>query len=240
MAKKELTEQQKARREVKRNHILGWGLGLGGGSAILAAVGVGIAKAVTGTFMIDNSFFGGLSSLGPVAGAVLAVATTVGIIIGSVLANNETHLNKHLQKRVAKEEKKNKVKTEEVVPEEVETLAEEQNHNVVTVKSYSGEVIKTFHQVAEDEASYEKGTFGNKVQLQAVLAKNMPGEDCIIEYNGETVSGFSTYKGEGTMQTANNENVKAYRKVIGEVVDAIYGREAVVSHTSIEEEEATL
>ena len=243
MAKKELTPAQKAKKEIKRNHLLGWGLGVGGGAGLLTMGVFTVLKLINGTIGIDNSVLSILAEAGPFAGVALVAFGLTGLIIGSALANNEAHINKHLEKKKLKEEKsKTKVTSKDLAPVAVveETVKPEKTKSVVTIKTFDGKVINEFYQVPPAEASYKDKKFSTENELKLILGNNMPKEDCIIEYNGETVAGYSHYTGPGTVQTINNENVKIYSTVVNDVIKAVYGKKVqatpVVGASETEEE----
>ena len=105
MAKRELTENQKAAKSIRRNHVIGWSAGLGFGSALgLLGFNIGFNVA-SGLVSLENVFSNVAISALPMAGGLLVVGGLIGGLIGYRLSKNEEHLDKHLKKRQQKQEK---------------------------------------------------------------------------------------------------------------------------------------
>ena len=132
-------------------------------------------------------------------------------------------------KTYTKEKQAEEVHAEVAVEEE--TLAKKEKREInplrhqIVLRDVNGDVIGRFQEVLPKEARLINGTFSNRVQLEAVLAKFMPQEDCFVECDGSVAGVYTVYTGNGTEQTAINENTKKWNGIAKEVVSNIYEKE---------------
>ena len=248
MAEKVLTENEKAIKDIRRNHVIGWGLGTGlfgvlatVGIAVIPALGLGLAN-----------IFGNMLLALPTVGAGLLIGGLIGLVVGLVLAHNEKHVEKHLkqkakksendekkakarqeeknkkeqekqQQKNKKEEEKNKAKPAKLVKKsnkdkKEEKVVEDQGKTVVVFDEDRNELGR-FHEVKG--ARTAKDQFTNAEELYYCLSSIKPEKDLYIQLNGENIDEFNYIESNGTAQTKAYENLPNWNKLIKEVSEKV-------------------
>lgn len=232
MAKKQLTEEEIAKKEIKRNRILGWTLGLGGGASLAALAFSIVFKSIGGTIAVDNSFLGVLLDNYVWALCGLVLGSLAGFLRGSTLAKNDKYIQSQLEGKTGKLNK-NK---EAVIVEEVEEqnlpkakklqsqVIHTEEQNVVIVRNLANVVVGTFRPVQVcGLAELKNGFFSSEDQLRNLVVKlgvDFPADGFMARYNGKEVA---TYEPKSSSsQTGDHNNANEFAKFVDGICNAVY------------------